>query len=289
MSLGWTYRGRLFTEEELEAIRTLLLTHPTAHRAPLSRLVCERLDWRRSDGSLKDMACRVAMLEMEADGLLRLPPPRNVNGNGKPYLRRTLLAEPQSPFVHPVSTLPNLTLDPVDTREDSHLWNEFVARYHYLGYQPIPGAQQRYFARSDGRILALLGFGAAAWKAAPRDQFIGWTAVQREAKLALVVNNVRYLVLPWVESRHLASKLLSMAARRLPRDWEARYNDRPVLLESFVEIPRFAGTCYKAANWIYVGQTQGRGKRDVHHEATLPKKAIWLYPLARNFRKVLCS
>ena len=150
-------------------------------------------------------------------------------------------------------------------------------------------SQARYFARARGRILAVLGFGAAAWKTAPRDRYIGWTPSQRQARLHLLVNNARFLILPWVRSPNLASRLLAMAARQLTTDWQHRYGYRPVLLETFVETPRFRGTCYKAANWTYLGHTQGRGKLDVHHAATLPKKSIWVYPLAADFRKTLCA
>jgi len=177
----------------------------------------------------------------------------------------------------------------VARREDSHLWNEYVERYHYLGYEPLPGAQLRYFARAGGRILALLGFGAAAWKTAPRDRFIGWNVEQRRSRLHLIVNNARFLILPWVRSRNLASRLLAMAARRLADDWQHGYGYRPVLVETFVETPRFSGTCYKAANWIYLGQTQGRGKLDVDRTARLPKKSVWAYPLVPDFRRTLCG
>ncbi|MCL5677470.1 MAG: DUF4338 domain-containing protein [Firmicutes bacterium] len=133
----------------------------------------------------------------------------------------------------------------------------------------------------------MLGFGAAAWKVAPRDRFIGWTAAQRQAHLHLVVNNARFLVLPWVRARYLASSVLALAARRIGADWQARYGYRPVLLESFVERPRFTGTSYRAANWVCVGQTQGRGKLDRTHRADKPVKDIWLYPLDRHFRQIL--
>ncbi len=158
-----------------------------------------------------------------------------------------------------------------------------------LGYKPLPGAQLRYFACSESRILALLGFGAAAWKTAPRDRFIGWRPSERERNLQLIVNNARFLILPWVESKNLASKLLAMAARQLPEDWHDRYAYRPVLLETFVDTGRFTGACYKAANWIHVGQTQGRGKLDRDRKADLPTKSIWLYPLSKHFRRSLRS
>jgi hypothetical protein len=290
MNRSLRYCGRLFTDADIDRIRRLMDDDPGANRARLSRIVCEQLGWRCGDGRLKDMSCRVAMLRMQDDGLIELPPPRNRNGNGKAYRRRTARAEPELvPVVIPAGRLSDLHLEPVARREDSHLWNEYIERYHYLGYQPLPGAQLRYFARAGGRILALLGFGAAAWKTAPRDQFIGWSAKQRQSRLHLLVNNARFLILPWVRSANLASRLLAMATRRLVDDWQQRYGYRPVLLETFVETPRFRGTCYKAANWIYLGDTQGRGKLDVDHTAWLPKKSVWVHPLARDFRRILCG
>ena len=183
------YCGREFSAAELSSLRQLIAEHPRATRAHLSRLVCQQLHWRRHDGRLKDMSCRVAMLRMQGDGLLQLPPPRNGNNNGKPYLRRTLAAEPAGLLEAPSPRLlPPLHLQLVTDRHDSHLHNEYIERYHYLGYQPLPGAQLRYFVRADERIVALLGFGAAAWKTQPRDLFIGWSAEQRQARLHLLVN-----------------------------------------------------------------------------------------------------
>ena len=282
------YCGRAFTSDEFQGIRQLIADHPTATRARLSRLVCEQIGWRRDDGRLKDMSCRVAMLRMQDDGLLRLPPPRNGNNNGKPYLRRTLQAEPGPQIlVASPREIGELQLQLVTDRHDSHLHNEYIDRYHYLGYQPLPGAQLRYFVRAAGRIVALLGFGAAAWKTQPRDLFIGWTAEQRQRRLRLVTNNARFLILPWVHCKNLASCILGMAARRLADDWHRLYGYRPVLIETFVERPRFRGTCYQAANWICVGETKGRGKLDVRNQALLPKKAIWVYPLDKGFRSIL--
>lgn len=290
MSDTMRYCGRNFSAAEMETIRLLLLDRPEANRAQLSRLVCEELEWRRPDGRLKDMSCRVAMLRMQEDGLFNLPAPRKRNANGRPYQRRTPQAEADLfPVVVPAGALTDLHLEPVNDRKESHLWNEYVDRYHYLGYQPLPGAQLRYFARANGKVLALLGFGAAAWKTAPRDDFIGWTPEQRERNLHLIVNNARFLILPWVKSKNLASRLLGMAIRTLADDWEQRYAYRPVLAETFVEIQRFTGTSYKAANWTRLGQTKGRGKLDVHKEYGLPVKSIWVYPLVKDFRKHLCK
>jgi len=177
----------------------------------------------------------------------------------------------------------------VGTPEESSLWNELMERYHYLGYQPLPGAQMRYLVFGGSLLLAAMGFGASAWKVGPRDQFIGWSPDQRVRNLYLVVNNARFLILPWVNSHNLASRILAAAARQVPRDWQARYGYEPVLLETFVERDRFRGTCYRAANWIHVGQTQGRGKLDRHKLFSLPVKNIFVYPLRRDFRQRLCN
>jgi hypothetical protein len=169
------------------------------------------------------------------------------------------------------------------------LWNELIERHHYLRYKPLPGAQLRYLVFSDSHLLAALGFGASAWKVAPRDRWIGWSAEERSHNLHLVVNNARYLILPWIRSPNLASRILAGVARQLPGDWESRYHYQPVLLETFVERERFQGTCYRAANWIHVGHTQGRGKLDRWTQRLLPVKEIFLYPLRRDFRRRLCS
>ena len=171
----------------------------------------------------------------------------------------------------------------------SRLWNEYIHRYHYLGYKTLPGAQRRYFVNSGNRLLALLGFGASAWQIAPRDRFIGWSHQQRQKNLHLIVNNARFLILPWVQSKNPASMTLARVAHQLPDDWEERYHYRPVLMETFVDKERFAGTCYKAANWISVGETQGRGKLGPAGKQSVPIKLIWLYPLVSNFRAVLAQ
>ena len=280
--------GRDFSGQEIGRLRDLIGEDPTRSRAQLSRLACQLLGWFKPDGGLKEMSCRVAMLRMHRQGLLQLPPPRNRKG-GSGRIEHTFWSAPQPLLSRPVHELPGVHLEPVLSRPDSALWNEYIDRYHYLGYKPLPGAQLRYFACSQERILALLGFGAAAWKTAPRDRFIGWRPSERERNLQLIVNNARFLILPWVESKNLASKLLAMAARQLPEDWHDRYAYRPVLLETFVDTGRFTGACYKAANWIHVGQTQGRGKLDRHHQSNLPIKSIWLYPLTKHFRSLLRS
>lgn len=282
------YCGRNFADHELARIRALA-AEPGVTRRAISLRVCEEFDWRKPDGGLKEMSCRVALLRMQADGLVQLPAPRHRTSNAARTAPRTPEAEPQAPLLTSAGELRGLRLEPVATRRDSLLWNEYVDRYHYLGYQPLPGAQLRYFARAQEGLLALLGFGAAAWKTAPRDDFIGWTAKGRETRLHLVANNARFLIFPWVRSMHLASKLLGLAARRLPDDWQQRYGYRPVLLETFVEKERFRGTCYRAANWLYLGDTRGRGKLDRAHACSIPVKSVWVLPLTRRFRQLLTA
>jgi hypothetical protein len=282
----------------LRQIRRIIAKDLAQTRWAISQRVCEALGWRKPNGGLKEMSCRVALLRMQADGSVCLPAPRRRNGNGKGYRRRTVQGEPAQPVRTPACDLRDLQLVAVSGGPDSRLWNEYIERYHYLGYRRLPGAQLRYFAQAGGSTLAVLGFGAAAWKTAPRDRFIGWSHEQRERGLRFVVNtpsgvskghNARFLILPWVTSRHLASKLLGMAARRLPGDWLVRYGYRPVLLETFVEKQRFAGTCYRAANWIELGDTQGRGKLDTHTLRAQPVRSVWVLPLAKDFRRVLCT
>lgn len=170
MNLTTRYCGRDFTDADLERIRQLIAEEPRKNRAQLSRAVCQQLGWFKPDGGLKEMSCRVAMLRMHRDGLIRLPEPSNANGNGQPYRRITRATDPGLPIDLSVEQLTDLRLEVVEERRTSHLWNEYIQRYHYLGYQPLPGAQLRYLAGSQGQILALLGFGAAAWKVAPRDR-----------------------------------------------------------------------------------------------------------------------
>ena len=282
------YCGRPFSHEEIELIRHLIASEPRPNRAQLSRMVCDALGWLRPGGTLKDMSCRVAMLRMQRDGLIELPPPQKRNGNGKIRPRLSAASAPQPPVTASAGHLGKLQLLTVGTPQQSSLWNELIQRYHYLRYQPLPGAQIRYLIFSaKSQLLAALGFGAAAWKVAPRDHFIGWSPEQRTRNLHLIVNNARFLILPWVTSRNLASKILALAAKQLPNDWYARYQYTPVLLETFVERNRFSGASYRAANWILVGQTQGRGKLDRQHRRDTPVKDIYLYTLRKHCRQIL--
>ena len=283
------YCGRIFSAEELELIRGLIASNPQFNRNVLSGIVCDQLGWLRPDGRPKDMSCRVAMLRMHRDGWITLPPPRKPTGGRKPPPPLTAASAPREPLAVFGQALDEIALRPIDNRKDSSLWNELIERYHYMGHEPLPGAQLRYLVWCGPEHVAALGFAASAWKVAPRDSFIGWSAEERQRNLHLIVNNARFLILPWVQARNLASRILSLAAKRLPQDWQTRYGYKPVLLETFVERDRFRGTCYRAANWIHVGQTQGRGKLDRKKQRLLPVKDIFLYPLDRRFRRLLQS
>ncbi len=286
---NWIFCGRTFTEPELESIHLLIDEDTTRNRTAIARIACEQLQWYKPDGMVKVSSMNQVLLQMEAKGLLELPPVQRQCNNGKTkpikHTKRTIRDEE---ILLPAGNLPDLHIKIAETMNEKSLWNEYIDRYHYLGYTPLPGAQIKYFVYSGDNLLALLGFGAAAWRVAPRDWFIDWSDEKRKENLHLVINNARFLILPWVFSKNLASKILGMVSRQIADDWQEQYNYRPVLLETFVEKQRFSGTCYKAANWKNVGTTKGRGKKDRFNDANLPKKDIFMYPLEKNFRSMLC-
>jgi hypothetical protein len=263
---------------------------PALGRVALSRRLCQDLGWLNALGQPKEMSARVALLRMEKEGWLQLPAPRSQNGRGRRRFPLTAASAAQAPVREPLQGLEPLRFQRVAGGKFSPLWNELITRYHYLGYRPLSGAQMRYLVWSvEGRLLAALGFGASAWQVQPRERHIGWTDPQRRAGLHRVVNNARFLILPWVQCRGLASRILSGILKPLRTDWRLRYGYEPVLLETFVEVPRFTGTSYRAANWLRLGQTQGRGKLEKQHRQIAPLKDIWVYPLHRDFRKILCA
>lgn len=276
-----------FDEQQLSTINELVESAHPRLRAEIARRVCDALGWQDGLGRAKLMGARVALLKLHRLGLIDLPPARNGNGNAQPLSRQNPTLPEASLVDRPAGQLEDLHLVAVDTKGLSALWNGLIERYHYLGYQPLAGAQLRYLIRWRGGELGAVGWGAAAWKVAPRDRWIGWDAKMRERHLGLVLNNARFLLLPWIRSKNLASKVLSMSARRVPEDFERHYGVRPVLLETFVESGRFRGTCYRAANWLHLGHTQGRGKCDRGHDAKLAVKAIYALALAKDFRSRL--
>lgn len=237
------------------------------------------------------MSARVGLLRLARTGHIELPAPSKTNGNGRRRPLATPEGEPGQPVNAPAGDLAPVVFEAVKGRtRRSRLWNELIERYHYLGYAPMPGAQIRYFVRSRcGRDLALISFSAGSWKVAARDRFIGWHAQHREKMLDRVLNNARFLVLPWVRSPNLASMILAACAKVVPADFEREHGVRPLLLESFVERGRFAGTCYRAAGWLRVGSTRGRGRNDRLGLRQLPLKDVWLRPLGRHWQHHLLS
>jgi transposase len=284
---SWTICGRVFTQPEVNCISAIIDEDTTRSRTAISRIACEQLQWYKPDGMVKWQSMRQVLVKMEAEGLFSLPPPQRVCIPGKPieHTRRTEMGEE---IMQSVGKLSELHIEIAKTTDERSLWNEYIDRYHYLGYTLLPGAQMKYFVYAADAPVALLGFSSAAWRIAPRDWYIGWSDEKRKENLHLVLNNARFLILPWVYSKNLASKILSMVCKRIAADWQQRYKYRPVVLETFIEKNRFSGTCYKAANWINVGTTQGRGRDDRQNKAKLPKKDIFIYPLEKDFQNLLC-
>jgi len=285
---SWKYCGREFTESEVACIRSIIDEDTSRNRSAIARIACEQLKWYRPDGRAKTASMRQVLVKMEAAGLISLPPLLRTHSTQMKPIEHTVRTAMGEEILLPAGKLPEVHVEIAKTTDEKRLWNEYIDRYHYLGYTPLPGAQMKYCVYSGDDLLALLGFGACAWRVAPRDWYIGWSDEKREEHLHLLVNNARFLILPWVYSKNLASKVLAMVAKRISEDWQKRYKYRPVLLETFVEKNRFSGTCYKAANWKLVGTTKGRGKKDRYKDARLPKKDIFMYPLQKDFKTMLC-
>jgi hypothetical protein len=284
-----TFCGRTFRTSELELMRQTALEFSSLGVTEIARTVCELLEWKRPSGGLKNHECRQLLERLQSEGFLRLPDLRKLGGTGP---RRAnvpgVCCEPATVQGNASECEP-LELALVEGQTESRRWREQVERYHYLGCRVPFGANLRYWARNRQRELACLLWTSPAWKMHARDEWIGWSDEQRGHNLQLIVNNGRFLILPWVQVKGLASKILALSARQMPRDWEIRYGRRPLLLETLVDAKRFRGTCYRAANWIHVGQTAGRGRMDREHTAHgQAVKDIYVYPLARQTRQRLC-
>jgi hypothetical protein len=285
-------QGRPLHEADLAEVRCLIADHPAWSRRRISEALAEAWNWRTQTGQLKDMAARSLLLKMEQRGMLILPPRRRKASRRLPIATTALGNELCSPAViaEALADIQPLRLEAVRPGHPDHArFSLYLARHHYLGFRGSVGENMAYLARDrHGRDLACLLFGAAAWKTKPRDHWIGWDAATRARRLSLLANNSRFLILPWVHVPHLASHLLGNSARRLAADWQARYGHPVHLLETFVEHQRFKGTCYRAANWTCVGQTQGRTRQDRAGDIRVPVKDIYLYALTPRFREELC-
>jgi hypothetical protein len=284
------FRNRSFNYEDLEKIKQIIQTHWNRGRTYISKILAQQLDWRQPNGQLKDQVCRLLLLRLEEKGYIKLPPrKKSANNELRSYYRskvEILQDLSLSPIIGKVAQIQPIELRQVRKTPQEHLWNELVNKYHYLAHNVIVGSHLKYIAFYKERPIACLAWGAAIWALQCREQFIGWTAPQRKNKLKFVVNNNRFLILPWVRVKNLASHLLSLNIRRISIDWKQIYGYPIYLLETFVDRAKFKGTCYQASNWIYVGQTKGYAKRiNFYYHGQL--KDIYLYPLTSHFREYL--
>jgi hypothetical protein len=283
-----TFCGRTFGPSELELMRQTARDFSALGVTEIARTVCELLEWTRPSGGLKNHECRQLLERLQAEGFLQLPELRHLGGRGPRRADVSGTCSELAPVTHVASECEPLELVLVEGKTDSRRWREQMERYHYLGCRVPFGANLRYWVRHEKRELACLLWTSPAWKMQARDEWIGWSDEQRRHNLQRIVNNGRFLILPWVLVKGLASKILALSARQMPRDWESHYGYRPLLLETLVDAERFRGTCYRAANWVHVGQTCGRGRMDREHASHgRAVKDIYVYPLARDARQHL--
>ena len=283
--------GRTFTGDEVDQIKEIVSVCNGISRSELANTVCELFDWKRPTGRLKTVECRQFLEHLQTKGILDLPDRKVGRPKGvKVAAKRTDKGKACRVITGNVNDFCPLQLRKVTSKSQRDLWYEYVDRYHYLGYQLPFGAQLRYFIKS-GKTDAVLGcfqFSSPAWRMAARDRWIGWSDRQRNRNLQKVISNSRFLIFPWVKVKNLASSVLALAVRTVPDDWQICYGYRPVVIETLVDKGRFAGTCYKAANFIYLGATTGRGRMDRNHarQGQSPKD-IYVYPLTSRFRQEL--
>lgn len=285
------YRGKEITDNDTAFINRLIAAHPDDSRRALSQRLCEAWNWVQANGELRDMVCRGLMLELHRSGLISLPEKKHSPPN--PLAAERAKPAPVTVDETPIGGSPK-SLGVIEIRQVrgtawEKLYNGLIEQYHYLGYCHPVGEQLKYVVFADERPVACFAFSSAPRHIGCRDRFIGWSAEQRKRNIRLIAYNTRFLILPWVRVRNLASHLLSRTAKRVVDDWQSVYGHPIYLLTTFVDTERFAGTCYQAANWIYVGMTTGRGKNDQTGKANRSIKAVWGYPTVRDFRSRLCS
>lgn len=285
-SVLYRYRGRELGAEDIRFIQSMVAQFYGKGRSHISRALCQAWGWVQPNGKLKEYAARDLLLRLEEKGFIELPPRLQLKNNlkGNSFAQVPLFCN--TPLEGLLSHYGEIYLRVV-TPEESYLWDYLVHHYHYLGRPRLVGEHVRYMGFLGGQVVACLGWASAAFKVKARDLFIGWEASTRLKRLLFIANNVRFLILPWIRIPHLASKLLALSLRRLSQDWQSIYGHPLYLAETFVDTSRFEGTCYKAANWLYVGQTQGSGKRGNRYYDHGQSKAIYLYPLHRDFRRKL--
>ena len=284
-------RGRKITTKDIAIIKIFIKRYWDKGRKCISRELCRHWNWQQAQGRLKDRACREILLRLERVGYLKLPPGLH-NGNNQKRNKEiaSLLPFPEAEEESVQGSLKDFL--PIEVklavdRKSHTLWNSLVRRHHYQGYRGIVGAHLKYFCYSQNRVIACLGWGSAAWNTACRDKYIGWNKETKDKNLHHIVNNIRFLILPNVKIKYLASHLLSLGVKQLSRDWQNKYGYPIYLLETFVEKNRFKGTSYKAANWIQVGETKGYSKRGSSHFRHRNIKDVYVYPLCQDFREKL--
>ncbi len=279
--------GRRFSADEILCLQETVRVFHRLSWHELLQTICEHLDWVTPAGRYKVDSCAKALIKLEGLGLVKLPAKQRCRGRKE----KILVGEGTNPEVELVGTVRGcgpIRVEPVMGRGAMKLWNEYVERYHPLGYKRPFGAHQRYFIWSGSRHrLGCLLFASSAWALSVRDEWIGWSEGDRAQRLNWVIGNTRFLIFPWVHIRNLASKALSLVAGRIGQDWQQRYGYAPVLLETFVDVEHYRGTCYQAANWIRLGVTAGRGRMDRHTRYLSTPKAIYVYPLAGDIRSHL--
>jgi len=288
MDLKLTYRGRAVTADDLGFIQRMISAHPTASRRALSKKLCEAWNWIQPNGTPRDMVCRGLLLALYRAGHIELPPPRRFPPN--PLAKRGRPAVPdidRAPLHGPLKVVQPLEFRQVRRTPAEALCNSLIEQYHYLGYTQPVGEHLKYLVYAGERPIACLAWSSAPRHLGCRDRFIGWSAQARRRNIRFIAYNPRYLILPWVQVPHLASHILGHMAKRLPRDWTQVYGHPVYFLETFVDPQRFRGTCYRAANWVYLGQTTGRGKDDQTGKPNRSLKDMLGYPLRRDFRVLL--
>jgi hypothetical protein len=282
-------QGRILYAKDIEYIKKLMLENPGWHRTNLSKEICKNWNWRKENGQLKDMACRSMLLKLEKLKYLKLPKLRRISGSRSKNKVIQPVLHTKDPINEKLKNLLPVEIQAIENGYELKLFKHFINAYHYLGWSGTVGENLKYIIYDKHqRPLGCMMFGAAAWKVKPRDEYIGWDIPTREKNLSLIANNNRFLILPWISVKYLASHILGKISKCINQDWINKYNHPVHLLETFVEKDRFKGTCYKAANWKYLGDSQGRGKLDRKNEYGLPVKSIWVYPVDDFFREKLC-
>jgi hypothetical protein len=280
------FSGRTFSPEDIELIKWARKTYQKLHRHEFAGTVCELLGWTTPSGRAKQNQCMAFLEKLEAEGIVQLPPVDTARQN-KCRVRRVTFEFDTSELKGEVGEYEPIRLVIAQPGQDLKRWRAYVEEYHRLGDKQVFGSRLQYFIKSGSTELGCLQFSASSWSLSEREQWIGWKVEDRKQRLHLIINNSRFLIFPWVHIRNLASKALSLAARQIQTDWLREYCYAPVLLETFVDLEHFKGTCYKAANWLYLGNTKGRGRMDRNKEYTLSQKAIFMYPLQEDFKACL--